>query len=752
MEQRIRNADRGAATVSVGRRYLRHFVYAREYLALAGLFIVVITGLSLVTYVGVEILASVRAYTNAEALYSKAQKDAVYYLHQYALSHHDEHFDKYSKAIAIPLGYRQARNELEKSEPNLDIIRAGLIQGQSHPDDGAGPIWLFHMLRRVDPARRALRLWSEADLLIGQLQNIAVLIRQEVNADVPDTPHIAVLLQEMERLNVNLTTLETAFSSTLGEGARSVRRVVLVSVGLAALLLLLLGLVPSSRMLKRIKDSEVKFRRLFEQSRDAIVLVTLEGSIGYANPAAYELFGYPIEAYAHKECQAMPATDYFAELRALEALKQALAQDGFLKDYEVQLSRIDGRIIDCLVSATLIRDRLGRPVGYETILRDITERKLTDRRMRLLERAVEASGNVILITDATQDDFPIVYVNPAFERVTGYAKEEAIGRNGFFLLGDEEEAEYKLNCVQHALKMGEEGRTVLRNNRRDGRVLWHEISFAPVCDADGEPIYYVGIQTDVTERKEAEETLTKALEKEKELHELKSRFVAMASHEFRTPLATILSSSELIERFGKDWDEARTTKHLRRIQSGVHSLTNLLENVLVMGKVEAERLTFKAEPVELRTFTEELVEEVWLAQGEDRLLDVEVAPDSLRTQADPSLLRYVLSNLLTNAAKYSPTDQAVRFKLERRNGHAIFQVQDKGIGIPEEELPRIFEPFHRASNVETVPGTGLGLAIAKNAVELHGGTIKVESKEGQGTTVTVLIPLAMKGRVAAAKV
>ena len=200
-------ADRGASAWSASKRYFHRIASAREYVLLAGLFVVVVTGLVLVTVGGVEVLSSVRAYTNAEALYSKGQKDAVYYLHRYALSGQAAYYEKYEVAIAAPLGYRQARAELDKADPDPEVIWQGMMQGRSHPDDAGGPVWLFRLLRRVGPATRAIHLWGEADLLVAQLQNVAEQVRQEVDSDATDPQQVAALLQEVERINVNLTTL-----------------------------------------------------------------------------------------------------------------------------------------------------------------------------------------------------------------------------------------------------------------------------------------------------------------------------------------------------------------------------------------------------------------------------------------------------------------------------------------------------------------------------------------------------------------
>jgi signal transduction histidine kinase len=147
-----------------------------------------------------------------------------------------------------------------------------------------------------------------------------------------------------------------------------------------------------------------------------------------------------------------------------------------------------------------------------------------------------------------------------------------------------------------------------------------------------------------------------------------------------------------------------------------------------------------------------LVEEVWAGHGADRRLEVHIPPEPIPAHADPDLLRYLLSNLLTNAAKFSASGGLVEFTLQRNNGEVVFRVQDEGIGIPKADLYHVFKPFHRARNAETIPGTGLGLSIAQRAVELHGGTLSIESEEGSGTVVAVSIPISARKGFATASV
>jgi len=241
--------------------------------------------------------------------------------------------------------------------------------------------------------------------------------------------------------------------------------------------------------------------------------------------------------------------------------------------------------------------------------------------------------------------------------------------------------------------------------------------------------------------RQAHEEVSRALGKEKELGELKTRFISMASHEFRTPLTTILSSAELLEHYSRQWTEDKKLEHFRRIQTATKNMMGLLDDVLVMGKVEAGKLRFIPAPIDLDKFCRDIVEELRLSAGAKHSLVLTVQGDATQAHMDETLLRHILSNLLSNAIKYSPPGSIIQFELACRDGQAVFQINDQGIGIPPEDQAHLFETFHRAANVRNIAGTGLGMAIVKRSVDLHGGTIDVASQIGVGTTVTVSLPM-----------
>ncbi|NHC34641.1 sensor histidine kinase [Scytonema millei] len=231
-----------------------------------------------------------------------------------------------------------------------------------------------------------------------------------------------------------------------------------------------------------------------------------------------------------------------------------------------------------------------------------------------------------------------------------------------------------------------------------------------------------------------------ALVKEKELSELKSRFVSMTFHEFRTPLTAILSSAELLEDYGAIWHEEKKRHHLQRIQTQVKHMTSLLNDVLVMGKAEAGKLECQVTPIDLFQWCRSLVEEVQLITKTHEIVFHSQGKAEI-VRLDEKLLRHILTNLLSNAIKYSPSATEVNFDLIWEPNQIIFQVRDRGIGIPASDRENLFDSFHRATNVGNIAGTGLGLAIVKKAVETHQGEIWFETQVGMGTKFIVAIPL-----------
>ncbi len=276
--------------------------------------------------------------------------------------------------------------------------------------------------------------------------------------------------------------------------------------------------------------------------------------------------------------------------------------------------------------------------------------------------------------------------------------------------------------------------------RQDGETFHADIGLSPVTTDSGTVNGIVGTLRDITPHKEAERNLRHALQKERELNELKSRFVIMASHEFRTPLATIQATADILRHYSARMSTHQQQDNFDKIQRHIGHMTDLLDDVLLAGRLESGALPLERQPVTLAPFLREIAEDFQKITP-CHTFQIDGAPSDVQARVDPRLLRQVVTNLLSNAVKYSPESSTVRFCLVCDPDCVTFSVSDQGVGIPASDHEHLFEIFHRGANVEAIPGTGLGLAITRQAVELHGGAITFESVEGSGTTFTVTIPV-----------
>ena len=241
--------------------------------------------------------------------------------------------------------------------------------------------------------------------------------------------------------------------------------------------------------------------------------------------------------------------------------------------------------------------------------------------------------------------------------------------------------------------------------------------------------------------------LDQALARERELSEMKSNFVSLVSHEFRTPLGVIMSAAEVLERYFERLPAEKRARHLGMILKSTKNLATLIEEVLLLSRVEEGRMQFAPVPLALETLCQTVCDEIRSATSTACPIRFH-ASDSLEgAVSDEALLRHILTNLLSNACKYSEPGSPVDFLAERRNGDVVFTIGDRGIGIPPEDQPLLFTTFTRGRNVGSRPGTGLGLVIVQRSVQLHGGTIQLASTPGEGTTVTVALPVFPKRSV-----
>ncbi len=517
---------------------------------------------------------------------------------------------------------------------------------------------------------------------------------------------------------------------------------------------------------QKVLRLEMRLQSLLNRLNVGVFRSTLEGRILEANAAFLHLLGVS----SLQEALSLNWQDVFPNP---EAGLYPLNPEG-----EVQLRRADGSCIWLSVSQTLNTTE-AEPV-IEGLIEDITLRKLAQEALkqardeleiRVAERTQELQqANEQLLLEmrereqAQQDvrdreeryrqlvelspdaifvqcDGKFIFVNSATVNLYGAkSQDELINRP----ILDIVHPDYLEIVCQQIRQLREERQPVerreLKSIRLDGTVIDVEVAAAPFTYQE-KPAAQVVVR-DTSYRKKAEEELCKALEKERELSQFKSRFITTISHEYRTPLTIIQSSAELLEHYEHKWSSEKRLIHLQRILASTRHLTNLVNDVLFIGQAEMKKLEFNPAPLNLEQFCFGLVEELRSAIGNQTSITSNIRGNCTNACLDEKLLRQILTNLLSNAIKYSPDGGMVRFDLECREGAATLRIQDSGIGIPAEDLSQLFESFHRAKNVGTIPGTGLGLAIVKKCVDLHGGQIKVESEAGVGTTFTVTLPFS----------
>lgn len=241
--------------------------------------------------------------------------------------------------------------------------------------------------------------------------------------------------------------------------------------------------------------------------------------------------------------------------------------------------------------------------------------------------------------------------------------------------------------------------------------------------------------------KNSERKILSAWEQEQEMNLLKSSFVSMASHEFRTPMTTIRTSVELLQEFDRDLTDQKRNDYFERIKVAIKQITHLLDEILLLGSGEAGGLRYQPEPLDLEKFCADLTENLHFSHSQSYTITAECQGDCSNAVMDAALLWHVLTNLLSNAIKYSPIGGSVHLSLLCQSSTVTFRVQDYGIGIPAKDQCHLFKTFYRCSNVGKIQGTGLGLAIVKKCVELHRGDIQVKSELGKGTVFTIMFPI-----------
>lgn len=336
----------------------------------------------------------------------------------------------------------------------------------------------------------------------------------------------------------------------------------------------------------------------------------------------------------------------------------------------------------------------------------------------------------------------LTFVNQAYCENFNRTPEELLGISFFDLLPNRASVE-QVQLQQHIASLSPQNPVAsieIREVTPDGQVRWHHWVDRILFDESGSFVEYQSVGHDITQRKLAEDQLHQMLDHAMKLSELRSRYMSMAAHDLRNPLAVIQSGISMIQNYSDRLTDEQKQNKYTQINETIKLMVAMLDDVLTIGQTESGKVEFNPIHLDIVAFCSTIVEELKPATDSKRKITFSSQGDCDTAYLDPKLLRHILSNLLSNAIKYSPDDTEVTFSLNCNSDQTTFRIQDRGIGIPKVEQARLFEAFHRASNAKNVRGTGLGLAIVKQSVDLHGGKITFDSQEGVGTTFTVTLP------------
>ncbi|WP_287130405.1 PAS domain S-box protein [Candidatus Cyanaurora vandensis] len=491
-------------------------------------------------------------------------------------------------------------------------------------------------------------------------------------------------------------------------------------------------------------QNEQRYRNIIETTTEGAWVIDPEGQTSFVNDHMANMLGYtPVEMIGQTFFDFMDE-----EGKQLATRLLARRRAGVREQHDFKFQHRDSRAVWAIVSTDPLYDAEGRFVGALGLLTDITSRKKAEEEMRLFNRVLQATTNGVVVADARQPETPIIYCNPAFERLTGYTLTEMVGRSCRFLQGPETEPEAVAQLRQAMVEV-RECQILFKNYRKDGSIFLNEFSLAPICDEHGTLTHFVGVHNDVTARIEAEQQRRELAQACFEMGEmakmsqLKDDFLSTVSHELRTPLTNMTLALHLLEQ---ESCPERKQRYWQIIKEECNREHQLINDLLDLQRLEAGKRELVYEWLQLQRWLPELLE-LFQTRTQQRRQYLKLNFDEQFPDiwTDRRSLERILIELLNNACKYTPPDNDIVVGVEApgSQGQQVIQVTvtNYGIEIPAHELPRLFEKFYRVPQQDRWQqgGTGLGLALVKQLSEELGGSIVVQSGQGQ-TSFRVALP------------
>jgi PAS domain S-box-containing protein len=627
--------------------------------------------------------------------------------------------------------------------------------------DTSGVIELFN------PAAEKLFKTPKHDAIGASILTLLPALSNGAHHNGFNAQHIANLITQVEVQTISVNQMEIPILLNLNEmkvGSELKYTVIIRDLS---------GLDNQNR--KQLGEREM-FDAIIEAAVDGIIVIDPEGYIRKINPAVCRMFDYTQNELLG------------AKINKLMPMEDASNHDRYMADFhrtgkakiigigrEVYGKRKNGSIFPFKLSVSEVS--LSGERRYAGIIHDLSEQKRIQQKLeeyaRELESHVENRTREIRrvneglrqqirektraekalmesqgLYQAVASNFPdgtIIVLDNQLKYVFAEGLElkrkkknqrSLIGTSyiGKFETEDQEEVALMCTSVLSGLKQ--------KLEIQIGKE-YYILSAVPLANQNSQIDRILVVEKNITHQKKAEEDIQKALEKERELNILKSRFVSMASHEFRTPLSTVLSSVTLAERYVEIGNTEKQRKHFERIKNSVHNLTNILNDFLSLDKLETGRIQITVEEMDLHDLIVSVTDEIGDILKKGQHIEVN-SKGPLIISTDPKLLKNIMINLLSNASKYSDEGRGIWIKVLEETDRVTVSIKDEGIGISEEDQESLFERFFRSNNVAHIQGTGLGLNIVKRYIDILNGEISFTSNIGKGSTFTFWLPLALK--------
>ncbi|MGG6296238.1 PAS domain S-box protein [Leptolyngbya sp. AN02str] len=513
-----------------------------------------------------------------------------------------------------------------------------------------------------------------------------------------------------------------------------------------------------------LREREERFRSLLTNISGAVYRCAMDESwtMEFISDAIQSITGYEAQDFIGNSTLAFAALivpeDRVAVAREVE---QSLAEE---RPYELEyrICHADGSLRWVYDKGQGIVGADGQVVCLDGVIVDMSDRRHQQERLRLLESVVVNTSDAVMVTEVKPQDpdqLSIVYVNAAFSRMTGYTSEEAVGQSPNFLLGHNT-SKTEILRIQSALLRQQSLKAEMVSYRKDGSEFWLDFEMIPLANDLGEVTHWISVQRDISDRKQAEETLRKSKEAAEDANHAKSQFLANMSHELRTPLNAIIGYSEMLQEDADDLGYGDIVPDLEKIRGAGKHLLALINDILDISKIEAGKMEVYLETFKVSQLIAEVQSTIQPAMDKNgNTFRVECDPAIGTMHADLTKVRQSLLNLLSNAAKFTERG-TVTLTVHRQtvggaqtgvpsastvsdSAFVLFKVIDTGIGMSDEQLHKVFQAFTQAdaSTTRKYGGTGLGLAISRRFCQMMGGDITVASELGQGSTFTICLPV-----------